>query len=112
MRRILKKEEDACRLHNDFFALHQDFCEVENEQKYWDSLVKAMGEMSRKYRDINKSMGVFVDHLLVAFAEWQNRKVTKQTMNDRELLADFILRSHSKEDVESIIKALQKGVSE
>ena len=112
MRRIMKKEEPACSLHNDFFALHQDYCEVEKEQKYWDGLAKAMGDMSRKYRDIDKSMGVFIDQILIAFAEWQNRKVTQQTMTDRELLADFILRSRTKEDVENIIKALQKGVSE
>ena len=112
MRRILKKEEPDCAYHNDYFNLHQDYAVVEKEQKYWDGLAKAMGDMSRKYRDIDKSMGLFIDQILIAFAEWQNRKVTQQTMNDRELLADFILRSRSKEDVESIIKALQKGVSE
>lgn len=110
MRRIMKKEEAVCKWHNDLFALHTEYCEVENEQKYWDSLAKAMGDMSKEYHDTD--MAVMIDQILIAFAEWQNRKVTQQTMNDRELLADFILRSRSKEDVESIIKALQKGVSE
>lgn len=110
MRRILKKDYIECQIHNDFFSLHQDYAEVENDPKYWESLVDAMGKMSRKYRDKDMSIGLFVDHLLIAFAEWQNRKVSKQTKNDRELLADFIIHSRSKEEVKGIIKELQKGV--
>lgn len=109
MRRILKKEYTECKFHNDFFALHQDYAEAEKEQSYWDNLAKAMGEMSRKYHDTD--MSVMIDKILIAFAEWQNSKVVRHTMNDSELIADFLLRSKSKEEVERIIKALQKGVS-
>ena len=110
MRRILKREEKVCKWHNDLFALHQDYAEVENEDRYWDSLAKAMGEMSREYHDTD--MSVMIDKILIAFAEWQNSKVVRHTMNDSELIAEFLLRSKSKEEIERIIKALQKGVSE
>lgn len=110
MRRILKKEYTECRFHNDFFALHQDYAEVENDQSYWDNLAKAMGEMSRKYHDTD--MSVMIDKILIAFAEWQNSKAVRHTMNDSELIAEFLIRSKSKEEVERIIKSLQKGASE
>lgn len=110
MRRIMKKEEAVCKWHNDLFALHTEYCEVEKEQKYWDSLAKAMGDMSKEYHDTD--MSVMIDKILIAFAEWQNSKVVKHTMNDSELIAEFLLRSKSKEEIERIIKALQKGVSE
>jgi len=108
MRRIMKKEEAVCKWHNDLFALHTEYCEVEKEQKYWDSLAKAMGDMSKEYHDTD--MAVMIDQILIAFAEWQNSKVTKQTMNNSELIAGFLIRSRSKEEIERIIKALQKGV--
>lgn len=108
MRRILKKDEPVCKWHNDLFALHQDYAEVESEQKYWDGLAKAMGDMSREYHDTD--MTVMIDGILILFAEWQNSKVTKQTMNNSELIAGFLIRSKSKEEIEKIIKALQKGV--
>lgn len=110
MRRIMKKEEKQCKFHNDFFALHQDFCEVEKEQKYWDSLAKAMGDMSKEYHDTD--MTVMIDRILIAFAEWQDSKVSKQTENHIELLAKFLIGSRSKEEVEKLIKALEKGVAE
>ena len=110
MRRIMKKEEAVCKWHNDLFALHTEYCEVEKEQKYWDSLAKAMGDMSKEYHDTD--MAVMIDQILIAFAEWQNSKVTKQTMNNSELIAGFLIRSRSKEEIERIIKALQKGVGE
>ena len=110
MRRLLKKDEKVCKWHNDLFALHQDFAEVEKEDRYWDSLAKAMGDMSKEYHDTD--MSVMIDKILIAFAEWQNRKVTKQTMNNSELIAGFLIRSKSKEEIEKIIKALQKGVNE
>jgi len=110
MRRILKREELQCQIHNDFFNLHQDYCEVEKEQKYWDALAKSMGETSRKYHDTDLS--VLIDRMLIAFAEWQNSKVTKQTLNNNELTAKFLLESKSKEEIVAIIKALQKGVGE
>lgn len=108
MRRILKREYIECQFHNDFFALHQDYAEVENDQSYWDNLAKAMGEMSRKYHDTD--MAVMADKVLIAFAEWQNSKVTQQTLNNNELTAKFLLESKSKEEIVAIIKALQKGV--
>ena len=108
MRRILKREEKVCKWHNDLFALHQDFAEVENDQKYWDSLSKAMGDMSREYHDTD--MSVMIDKILIAFAEWQDSKVTRHTMNNSELIAEFLLRCKSKEEIERTIKALQKGV--
>lgn len=110
MRRILKREYAECKMHNDFFNLHQDYAVVEKEQKYWDSLAKAMGDMSKEYHDTD--MSVMIDKILIAFAEWQNSKVVRHTMNDNELIAEFLLRSKSKEEIERIIKALQKGVSE
>ena len=110
MRRILKRDEKVCKWHNDLFALHTEYCEVEKGQKYWDSLAKAMGDMSREYHDTD--MSVMIDKILIAFAEWQNSKVVRHTMNDSELIAEFLLRSKSKEEIERIIKALQKGVSE
>lgn len=110
MRRILKKEEKECKFHNDFFALHQDYAEVENEQRYWDCLAKAMGDMSKEYHDTD--MSVMIDRILIAFAEWQDSKVSKQTENHTELLAKFLIGSRSKEEVEKLIKALEKGVAE
>ncbi len=110
MRRIMKKEEAVCKWHNDLFALHTEYCEVEKEQKYWDSLAKAMGDMSREYHDTD--MTVMIDRILIAFAEWQDSKISKQTENHIELLAKFLIGSRSKEEVEKLIKALQKGVSE
>lgn len=109
MRRILKKDEPVCKWHNDLFALHQDFAEVENEDRYWDGLAKAMGDMSREYHDTD--MSVMIDKILIAFAEWQDSKVVKHTMNNSELIAEFLLRSKSKEEIDRIIKALEKGVS-
>lgn len=108
MRRILKREYIECQFHNDFFALHQDFAEAEKEQSYWDNLAKAMGEMSRKYHDTD--MAVMADKVLIAFAEWQNSKITQQTMNNSELIANFLLESKSKEEILAIINVLQKGV--
>lgn len=110
MRRILKKEYPECKFHNDFFALHQDYAEVEKEQRYWDNLARAMGNMSREYHDTD--MTVMIDRILIAFAEWQDSKVSKQTENHIELLAKFLINSRNKEEIEKLIKALQKGVSE
>lgn len=109
MRRILKKDEPVCKWHNDLFALHQDFAEVENEDRYWEGLAKAMGDMSREYHDTD--MSVMIDKILIAFAEWQDSKVVKHTMNNSELIAEFLLRSKSKEEIDRIIKALEKGVN-
>lgn len=110
MRRILKREEKVCKWHNDLFALHQDYAEVENEDRYWDGLAKAMGDMSREYHDTD--MSVMIDRILIAFAEWQNSKVSKQTENHTELLAKFLIGSRSKEEIGKLIKALEKGVEE
>ena len=110
MRRILKKEYPECKFHNDFFALHQDYAVVEKEQSYWDNLAKAMGDMSKEYH--NTDMAVMIDRILIAFAEWQDSKVSKQTENHTELLAKFLIGSRSKEEVEKLIKALEKGVAE
>lgn len=110
MRRILKKEYTECKFHNDFFALHQDFAEAEKGQSYWDNLAKAMGEMSRKYHDTD--MAVMADKVLIAFAEWQNSKITQQTMNNNELIAKFLLESKNPKEITAIIKELQKGVGE
>ena len=110
MRRIMKKEEPVCKWHNDLFALHTEYCEVEKEQSYWDSLAKAMGDMSKEYH--NTDMSVMIDRILIAFAEWQDSKVSKQTENHTELLAKFLIGSRSKEEVEKLIKALEKGVAE
>ena len=110
MRKILKKEYTECKFHNDFFNLHQDYAVVEKEQSYWDGLAKAMGDMSREYHDTD--MTVMIDRILIAFAEWQDSKISKQTENHIELLAKFLIGSRSKEEVEKLIKALQKGVGE
>ena len=110
MRRIMKKEEAVCKWHNDLFALHTQYCEVEKEQSYWDSLAKAMGDMSKEYHDTD--MSVMIDKILIAFAEWQNSKVSKQTENNTELLARFLIGSRSKEEIGKLIKALEKGVAE
>lgn len=110
MRRIMKKEEAVCKWHNDLFALHTEYCEVEKEQKYWDNLAKAMGDMSKEYHDTD--MSVMIDRILIAFAEWQDSKVSKQTDNHIELLAKFLIDSRSKEEVEKLIKVLEKGVAE
>lgn len=106
----MKKEEPVCKWHNDLFALHTQYCEVEKEQSYWDSLAKAMGDMSKEYHDTD--MTVMIDRILIAFAEWQDSKVSKQTENHIELLAKFLIGSRSKEEVEKLIKALEKGVAE
>lgn len=110
MRRILKREYAECKMHNDFFNLHQDYAVVEKEQSYWDSLAKAMGDMSKEYHDTD--MSVMIDRILIAFAEWQDSKVSKRTENHTELLAKFLIGSRSKEEVEKLIKALEKGVAE
>ena len=110
MRRIMKKEEEVCKWHNDLFALHTEYCEVEKEQSYWDGLAKAMGDMSKEYQDTD--MSVMIDRILIAFAEWQDSKVSKQTENHIELLAKFLIGSRSKEEVLKLIKALEKGVAE
>ena len=106
----IKKGSIEWDIHQEYWDLHKEYGEVEKEQSYWDSLAKAMGDMSKEYHDTD--MSVMIDRILIAFAEWQDSKVSKQTENHIELLAKFLIGSRSKEEVEKLIKALQKGVEE
>lgn len=106
----LKKGVPECDIHNDLFALHQNYGTVEDNQKYWDALCEELPKISKKYR--NTDMSRWVDTTLIAFADYLNSKVAKPMLSDTEAIAGIVSAGRSKEEIEAIIKALQKGVSE
>ena len=99
-----------CDLHNDLFALHQNYGTVEDNQKYWDAICEELPKISKKYR--NTDMSRWVDATLIAFADYLNSKVAKPMFSDTEAIAGIVSVGRSKEEIEAIIKALQKGVNE
>lgn len=106
---ILKKGMPECDFHNDLFALHQTFGTVEDNTKYWDALCDELPKISKKYR--NTDMSRWVDASLIAFADYLNSKVAKPMLSNAEAIAGIVANGRSKEEIEEIIKALQKGVS-
>lgn len=106
---ILKKGMPECDLHNDLFALHQNYGTVEDNTKYWDALCDELPKISKKYR--NTDMRRWVDITLIAFADYLNNKVAKPMYSDTEWVVRIVSEGRSKEEIEEIIKKLQ-GVSE
>lgn len=107
---ILKKCSPECDFHNDLFALHQNYGTVEDNQKYWDALCEELPKISKKYR--NTDMSRWVDTTLIAFSDYLNSKVAKSMLSDTEAIAGIVSAGRSKEEIEAIIKALEKGVAE
>lgn len=107
---ILKKGMPECDFHNDMFALHQTFGTVEDNTKYWDALCEELPKISKKYR--NTDMSRWVDTTLIAFADYLNSKVARPMHSDTEAIAGIVSVGRSKEEIETIIKALEKGVAE
>ncbi len=105
---ILKKGMPECDWHNDQFKLHSDFGVVEDNQKYWNALCEELPKISKKYR--NTDMSRWVDTTLIAFADYLNSKVANPMLSDAEAIARIVSVGRSKEEIEAIIKALQKGV--
>lgn len=105
----LKKGTIECDFHNDLFALHKNYGAVEEANEYWDGLCDAIENMSKKYS--NTDMNIFVVSTLVAFSGYLNSKVKKPVLSEYEEIACIVKAGRTKEEIEAIIKALQKGVS-
>lgn len=106
---VLKQGMPECDFHNDLFKLHQDFGKVDDNTKYWDSLCDELPKIARKYRGTDMSR--WVDVTLIAFADYLNNKVAKPMYSDTEWVVRIVSEGRSKEEIEEIIKKLQKGVN-
>lgn len=105
----LKKGTPECEFHNDLYKLHQSFGMVEDNEAYWSALCDELPKISKKYRDTDMSR--WVDSTLIAFADYLNSKVAKPILSNTEAIAGIVANGRSKEEIQTIIKALQKGVS-
>ena len=105
----LKRGTLECEIHNDLFALHNNYGTVEDNEKYWSALCDELPKISKKYRDTDMSR--WVDTTLIAFADYLNGKVAKPLLNNAESIAGIITAGRSKEEIEAIIREMKKGVN-
>ena len=104
MRKELKKGDIECDFHNDLWALHQNFGEVEDNPTYWDSVVAELPKIAKKYHKTH--MQKFVEVTLVAFADFLNAKAVKKQDYNAKVIAEIIRCGRTDEEVAEIIKEL------
>lgn len=100
----LKKGTPECDIHNDLYALHLKFGKVEDNPKYWDSVVNEIGKVAKKY--YKTELRKFSESTLIAFADYLNFKAVGKQEYTAKIIAEIIKCGRSKEEVEEIIKEL------
>ena len=100
----LKKGTPECDIHNDLYALHLKFGKVEDNPKYWDSVVNEIGKVAKKYHktEVHK----FAECTLIAFADYLNTKAVGKENYTARIIAEIIRCGRSDNEVEEIIKEL------
>lgn len=100
---VLKKGTIECDIHNDLYALHQNYGEVENNSAYWDELLEEIVKIAKKYRGTD--MQRFSEATLIAFADYLNAKATGSKC-DAKAVANIVCCGRTKEEIGQIIKEM------
>lgn len=104
-KKVLKKGTIECDFHNDLYALHQNYGDVDDNPEYWDRVCEEIGNVSKKYRKTD--MERFVDATLIAFADYLNAKATGLKYTSK-IVACIVCSNRPKEEAEAIIREMRK----
>ena len=104
MKKLLKKGTPECDFHNELFALHQNFGQIEDKPEFWEACIVAVNEIADKYK--NTPMQKFVYPALIGFTDYLDALARKEKHSPRTI-AGIVCAGRETEEIAKIIKEME-----